>query len=116
MKLVPRAEVPPNANIVPSSAVYKWKIWDKLKAMIGPDGSRDKLKGQNPTDVPAMATDTLSFMVSFAVQHSTQLISLDIPQHIFSLMVSVVIFIFARRLRSMTQSTCGLFGSGTRNR
>lgn len=54
MKLIPRDQVPNNANIINSHTIYKVKINEdkpmKLKARIAPHGNEDSLKSVLKSD------------------------------------------------------------------
>jgi hypothetical protein len=78
MTIVPKSKVPPWANVLKSSVIYRWKDESTLKARIVPDGRGDSEKDFLRTDSPTMAVDIFRLLVSVAAERGWTLASLDI--------------------------------------
>jgi Reverse transcriptase (RNA-dependent DNA polymerase) len=76
--IVPKSKVPPWANVLKTSVIYRWNDESTLKARIVPDGRGDSEKDFLRTDSPTMAVDIFRFLVSIAVERGWTLASLDI--------------------------------------
>ena len=76
-KAVRRNSLRPDANIIPSSTIYRYKPDGELKARIAPDGSRDTEKESLETFCPSMSLDAFRLLCSRAATQKWRILNLD---------------------------------------